>query len=150
MFDITVKVDRALLKMGKLPDSIRNSLKAEMNILVTAVRDKARSNAATFFHVRTGAYQKSIKKSVRSSQTKVTGKVFSKSRIAHMLETGVRPHDIRAKNAKALAFLGGTFAIEVHHPGLQGHSVIGAAFMEMKSQIYDGLGEAVKDGIKAE
>lgn len=150
MFDITVKIDRALLRMGKMPDAVRASLKAEMNILVTALRDKAKANAGTFFQVRTGAYQKSIKKSVRTSQTKITGKVFSKSPVAHLLETGVRPHDIRAKNVKALAFLGGTFAVEVHHPGLQGHSVIGSALMEMKSKIYDGLGEAVKDGIKAE
>lgn len=150
MFDVTVKVDRALLRMGKLPDSIRASLKAEVDALATEVRDKAKSNAGTFFQVRTGAYQNSIKKSVRSSKTGVVGKVFSRNPVAHLLERGVKAHDIRAKNVKALAFLGGKFAIEVHHPGFAGHTVINSAFQDMVGDIRTGLDRAVKDGARVE
>lgn len=148
MFDLTVKIDRALLRMGKMPDSIRNALKAEVDALATKVRDKAKANAGTFFQVRTGKYLKSIKKSVRSNKTSVIGKVFSNDPVAHLLEKGVKPHDIRAKNVKALAFLGGTFAVEVHHPGFRGHTVINSAFQDMVGEIQTGLDQAVKDGAK--
>jgi hypothetical protein len=146
MLDIQVKIDKGIARLHKMPDAVRQSLKKEANILATELRDKSRENASSFFQVRTGRFLKSIKKSVRSSQTSVIGKVFSKSPVAHLLERGVKPHDITPKNAKALAFLGG-FAKTIHHPGFQGKTIINAAFQEMKGQINEGLTKAVRDGV---
>lgn len=149
MYDITVKIDRALLRLGKMPDEVRASLKAEADVLATKLRDKSKDKFSEFFQSRTGAFLKSIKKSVRSNKNGVVGKVFSRSKVAHLLERGTRPHDIRSKNAKALAFLGGKFAEVVHHPGIRGHTIINAAFQDMQDEIRSGLSRAVKDGTAA-
>lgn len=149
MFDLTVKIDRAQARMGKLPDEVRASLKAEANDLAIRLRDRAKQTFSGFFTERTGATLKSIKKSVRSSQKSVTGRVFSASPVMKILERGARPHDIRPRNAKALELIGGRFAEAVHHPGFRGHTIINAAFQEMKGEINDGLRQAVKDGIAA-
>lgn len=147
-FDVAIKIDRAITRLEKLPDDVRAALKEEINGLATTLRARSQANAATFFHVRSGEFQRSIKKSVRSSKTSVVGKVFSRSPVAHLLERGVKPHDIRPKNAKALAFLG-RFAEVIHHPGFQGHTIINAAFQDMKAEITEGIGNAVTDALQA-
>jgi hypothetical protein len=149
MLDIQVKIDKGIARLGKMPDSVRAALKVETNALATELRDKARANAGSFFQVRTGKFLKSIKKSVRTSQKSVIGKVYSKDKVAHLLERGVKPHDIRPKNAKALAFLG-VYAEMIHHPGFRGHTIINAAYQDMKSEINEGLAKAVRDGVAAD
>lgn len=153
MFDLTVKIDRATLRLGKLPDEVRAALKTEANELATRLRDNAKSKFGQFFTARSGGYLKSIKKSVRTSKTSVVGKVYSKSPVAHFLEKGTKPHLITVRNAKALAFIGAGGAqvdvVSVQHPGMQGHTIINSAFAEMKGEIREGLAKAVTDGAKA-
>lgn len=148
MYDVTVNVDRALARLGRMPDAIRASLKSEINTLSVDLRDKSRGLAGALFQVRSGKFVKSIKKSVRSSKTAVLGKVYSSDPVAHLLERGVRPHDIRPKQGtKALAFMG-RFGEVVHHPGFKGHTIINAAYQGMKDDITAGIIQAVKDGVK--
>lgn len=145
-FDIRVKIDRAELRLGKLPDDFRAALRAEIDAKAVAIRDDAKNKAGEFFHVRSGRFVNSIRKSVRSSKTQVVGKVFSKNPVAHLLERGVKPHDIKPKNARALRFFGFklVFSEGVHHPGFRGHTIINAAFNEMKAQLRDGMATAVQ------
>lgn len=149
MLDIQVNIDKGVARLNKMPDAVRAALKAETNTLATELRDKARQNAGSFFQVRTGKFLKSIKKSVRTSTKSVIGKVYSKDPVAHLLERGVKPHDIAPKNAKALAFLG-RYAEMIHHPGFRGHTIINAAYQEMKGEINEGLTKAVRAGVAAD
>jgi hypothetical protein len=153
MLDASVKIDRGLLRLGKLPDEVRAALKTEANELATKLRDNAKSKFGQFFTARSGAYLKSIKKSVRTSKTGVTGKVYSKDPTAHFLEKGTRPHEITIRNAKALAFIGSGGAqvdvASVQHPGMKGHTIINSAFAEMKPEIREGLAKAVSAGTLA-
>jgi hypothetical protein len=150
--DFKVDITPAMLRLGKLPDEVRNALKAELNVLATKVRDKAKENAATMFQVRTGHYLASIRKSVRASKTSVVARVYSNDPKAHLLERGVKPHDIRAVNATELAFLSffglSKFAKMVHHPGMQGHAVISTAFFDVLGEIEVDLTEAVQRAAK--
>lgn len=150
MLDIKVDVDRGIARLGKMPDEVRAALKGEANTLATELRDKAKGYAGSLFQVRSGKFQASIKKSVRSTPTRVTGKVSSNDPVAHLLEVGARPHDIVPKSAHALELAaGGAFATVVHHPGFQGHAIISRAFQEMRGDITDGLMKAVREGLAA-
>src|SRR5262249_19960718 len=119
MFDVKVNIDKGVARLGKLPDQVRDALRNEARELATELQSRAKSNAGEYFHVRTGRYQRSIRKSVRTNAKGVVGKVFSKSPVAHILEKGaVRPaHEIAAKNVRALHFIasggGETFAAHV-------------------------------------
>jgi hypothetical protein len=150
--DFKVDITPAMLRLGKLPNDVRNALKAELNVLAIKVRDKAKENAASLFQVRSGHYLASIKKSVRSTKTSVVARVYSNDPKAHLLEKGVRPHDIRAVNATELAFLSffgaQSFARMVHHPGMQGHAVFGNAFFDVLGEIKVDLTEAVQKATK--
>lgn len=146
--DFRVEITPAMLRLGRLPDDVRKALKAELNTLATKVRDKAKENASTMFQVRSGRYLASIKKSVRSSKTSVVARVYSNDPKAHLLERGVKPHDIRAVNATELAFLSyfgaESFARMVHHPGMEGHAVFSSAFFDTEAEIETDLTAAVK------
>jgi hypothetical protein len=151
--DFRVEITPAMLRLGRLPDDVRNALKAELNVLATKVRDRAKENAASMFQVRTGHYLASIKKSVRSTKTSVVARVYSNDPKAHLLEKGVRPHDIRAVNATELAFLSffgaETFARMVRHPGMIGHAVFSDAFFSTLGEIKTDLTESVQQAARA-
>lgn len=145
--DLQVRLDRALLRLNKLPDAVRAALKVEATALATKLQAKAKDKFSEFFQERSGRYLKSIKKSVRVNKKGVVGKVYSKGDpVAHFLEKGTKPHIIEPKNAAVLFYLGQAFKV-VHHPGMQGHSIINAAFQEMKPEIRDGLASAVQSGL---
>lgn len=146
--DFRVDIDKAMLKLGRIPDDVRDALKAELSDLAGQVRDKAKSNASTMFQVRSGTYVNSIAKSVRAGKTSVIARVYSNDPVAHLLERGVRPHDIRPVNATELAFLSyfgaQSFAKMVHHPGFQGHAVFSDAFFDTIDEIRTGVAAAAK------
>lgn len=151
--DFKVDIDPALKRLGKLPDEFRAAVKAELNVLATKVLGRVKENAQTMFQVRSGRYLKSIRKSVRSSKNSVVARVYSNDPKAHLLERGVKPHDIRAVNATELAFLSyfgaQSFARMVKHPGMEGHAVFSDAFFDTLSEIETGLTAAVKDAARA-
>lgn len=151
--DFGVDIDRATLRLGRLPEDVRDALKAELNVLATKVLDRTKQNAASMFHVRTGRYLASIKKSVRASATSVIARVYSNDPKAHLLERGTKPHDIRAVNATELAFFSffglSEFAKMVHHPGMEGHAVFSDAFFATLGEIQSGVTEAVKGAARS-
>jgi hypothetical protein len=150
MFDITVRIDKGAARLGRLPDDIRAALREEARQQAIALQAAAKANAGSYFQVRTGRYQRSIRRSVRSNAKGVVGKVFSKSPIAHILEEGaVRgAHEELPKNVQALNFvMGGSsvYAARVLNPGsrVTGRAVINNAFQDRKDQIREGLRGAV-------
>lgn len=72
--------------------------------------------------VRTGGLQRSIRRYwTRERGRKLTVAVGSNRKIAELHHEGTRPHIIRARNAKALRYVGRdgnvVFAKSVNHPG---------------------------------
>ena len=148
MLDVKVNVDRSLLRLGKLPGDMRQSLKTETQSLSVELQKKSKDKASSLFRVITGKIVKSIRRTVRATDTSVTGRVYSKHPIFRILERGAKPHDIRPKKAKTLLFFG-VHREGVRHPGFRGRTLINAAFQEMKPAIRDRLEAAVKGVAKS-
>jgi Bacteriophage HK97-gp10, putative tail-component len=148
-FDVKISNDRAFLKLDKVEPATLDELREAALSIKTRLVALAKSAAP----VRTGAYRKSIRGSVRKSTHGVKGKVFSSSRLAHIIEGGavIPAHDIRPSEALALHFGGGAgevFAARVHSPGatLRAQQVIENAFEEMQQDIVAELTAAAKRG----
>jgi len=72
---------------------------------------------------------------------------------AHLLEYGTAPHIIRAKAAGGLLKFGGTYAQEVHHPGIAPQPFMRPAFDSKKDEaigiIKDECKAIILDGFKS-
>lgn len=76
---------------------------------------------------------------------RVTGEIEFTAKYAAMVHDGTRPHVIRPKRAKVLAFtVGGrkVYATKVHHPGYRGNPYLADAL----KQVAAGEGFAVENG----
>ena len=66
------------------------------------------------------------------------------------VESGTRPHTIKAKDGKGL-FFGGRFVEEVHHPGSKGQGIarksIRAAEWEVLADVADKVNEMLNHGV---
>lgn len=162
MSGVDVRIDKGIARLGKLPDDVLAELKTEARARAATLRAAARAKASgDVLKVRTGAYVKSIRTSVRTSKKGVKGRLYSKSPLANILEGGatIPAHVIEPKNANALAFIAGygmygvsqVFAARVMDPGgkISPRSVIFSTFREEKSDIEQGLRDAVKRGTQA-
>lgn len=102
---------------------------------------------------RTGRLRDSIAAAVTIAPAGVAAQVGSDVAYAAIHEFGGQtlPHEIRTRKAQALSFLLGgkqVFARRVQHPGsrLPERSFLRAALAEMKPQILDEIGAAVREG----
>lgn len=95
-----------------------------ISLLEAEILENLRSRSG--LHVRSGALLNSIgasKRVFRGEHGDVLGEIGTQGipyAAAHEFGVITRPHDIRPRNAKALAFMFGgnqTFAKVVHHPG---------------------------------
>lgn len=124
---MTIKLDRA-----KLADAVRSS--PEFRQLT---REIERKTVRAAIHLadekvkrQTGDYAGNFETTITPSHTTATLvrlRLFNTKRHAVFIEEGTRPHIIRPRVARVLAFdVGGrrVFAKVVHHPGTQGHHVI--------------------------
>lgn len=117
---VVVSVDSAaLLALADVGGPIHT------HFVVTLVKVDAKSKlemSGQMVHVRTG--------NLRSSQTpprvlrlggRIVGTLENTASYALAVHDGTKPHDIAARNAKALRFIGSdgqpTFRAVVHHPG---------------------------------
>lgn len=155
MSDFTVVINHSTLdlRLGKLAPSVRDHLRDAAETLKGELVDAARALAP----VKTGHYRDSIKGSVRTTTNRVDGKVYSRSPLAHIIESGARipPHDILPSAAEALHFrLGGgaddVFTRFVHSPGaeLPARHPIEGAFETMQDEIQSRLEEAARSGAR--
>ncbi len=157
VIDVKLSASRVQLRLDRMPDEVRAMLGTTARMLDDALVARAKSLASGgVLKVRTGSYVASIRGSVRVSQRSVSGSATSRDRRAHIFEFGgeTSPHLELPKIKQAMAFMmgaGKVFASMVHHPGshIAEHSVIHAAFDEMKGDIQADLQAAVSRGVAA-
>lgn len=136
------------IKGGKELDAMLKTLpiKMERNIMRSAlragavpIRDEARANVA----VDQGELKKSIKITTSSKRGKVTAKVQTKVRHAHLVEFDTAGHIIKAKGAGPLEF-GGTFAQSVLHPGTKAQPYMRPALDAKADAAIAAVGQQVR------
>lgn len=143
MLKITVNTGNLNEKLDRLPDNVKAALTAEAGaiaaLLLGIVKEKAGGDV---LKVHTGSFLDSIQSKVKVNPKSVVGQVFSKDPRAGVLEWGghLPGHDIAAKDAKALHFLGTSgdvFAAVVKWPGatIKPHSVFHSTYTEEKDDV---------------
>lgn len=74
---------------------------------------------------RSGAYRRGLQRERFTSRGRAGVRVTASAGHSAVLEFGSRPHDIVAKNKKALAWPGAEHPVKrVHHPGTQARHVL--------------------------
>lgn len=158
---ITVSVDDTKVKawLSEMPEKIRGRL----TLTVYSLAEKLRNHVVNdklmgqVLNRRTGRLGQSIQQRVESTDSSVTGIVYSAGDVpyARIQEYGGRTaaHVIEAKNGKALAFMMGdkqVFARRVNHPGsnIPERSYMRSSLADMKAEIIDRMREAVGEGAK--
>jgi HK97 gp10 family phage protein len=152
-YEISIKIDP---KEAMDPAQFRMGLQRAVRRIGLHLEGAAKDNVTPF--TRTGRLRSSITHTVSADALSTT--IGTRTFYARFVEEGTRPHEIRPRNKKALAWpktgktpagLGrgpqGTFkssgtlqfAKVVHHPGFKGHFYMRRALQESK----DDLGRIV-------
>lgn len=119
--------------------------------------------------VATWEHEVKFEKRVTAGST-VNLQVWTDDEIYNMLDKGTKPHDIKPKHAKVLAFPGGkyqaktksrfigsnpggasgatAFVPEVHHPGTKARKWTDELFKRWRSRIYDSVSKAYSQAAK--
>jgi hypothetical protein len=151
-FDVQVDYSKIKVKLDELPPALRARLKTTAQALAAELRDVATIRAKSDIWVRTGAYLRGMRTSVRSSKNSVTGTLKNRAKIAAIIEYGAtRPaHDIMPNVAKALHFMsdaGEVFAAHVHNPGstTKDYRILHGALADMEGTIVSEMTGTVRD-----
>jgi hypothetical protein len=154
--DMQFDASRTVRHFDKMPKEVRTELVGAAKTLDRELVDHARALASgDLVGVKTGKYRRSIRGSVRSTEKAVTGRLYSKSPLAHIIEEGAvrSAYDILPDTAQAMAFLGGgaslVLAKRVHHPGSKeaGRHVLEKALKDKQDDIFTGLNAALNAGL---
>ena len=140
------------IKINGLDDLIKDAeqvgrdmpkkLKQAMVASTTMVQNAAKKKRIGSFKNQTGDLRRSIARRVEGAHR---GIVFTDMKYAPYVEFGTKPHVIRPKTKKMLAFrVGGkmVFARKVNHPGTRAYNYMKDAFNESTpkiTKIYDQL-----------
>lgn len=160
MLNITITGDTALIaRLNRMPDAIQRSLLRKVTALTFQLQALVKSKLTNrVLNVRTGMLRDSIFRRVESTSTGVIGRVASSGNVkyAAIHEFGgvIPAHIVRPKTASVLAFqIGGktVFAKEVHIPAVRmpERSYMRSSLRDMRTQIQEGLTEAVRQGAKS-
>lgn len=123
---------------GRMPQKLKQAMVAS----TTSVQNDAKRIGPRSFKNQTGDLRRSISRRVEGAHR---GVVFTDVKYAPYVEFGTKPHVIRPKNKKMLAFkVGGkmVFARKVNHPGTRAYNYMRDAFEDNKpkiTKIYDNL-----------
>lgn len=160
MIEIKVDANRALARFSPsgIPEQIRRNLRAAIPDLLRDLSGRIDANLSVLksrknLQLKGGPQGQMVENAneiVGIAQMTWTGDPKA-SMVPQVLETGARPHKIRAVNAKALSFFwpkvgSQVFFKEVNHPGFPGIRYMERAFESMQTKIVDRLTQAVKDG----
>ena len=155
--DQTRRAIAALKDKAGLGRVIARAMDRQNELTVGRIQQKL---SGEVLHVRTGLLRKSIGRTqalVLDNEVRSTvgsGAEFGHASViyAAIHEFGgvTKPHEIRAKNAKALAFQGRggmVFRRAVHHPGsrIPARSYIGSTLTEREPDYRESIGGAVAD-----
>lgn len=94
--DRNAAVTKAIKEIDKYSASAKEQIKSAIRLSTADVHSGAKSRV----HVKTGELKKSIDSDI--SRDGLSGYVFSKSPVAHLIEFGVSASYVEPKNAKAL------------------------------------------------
>jgi hypothetical protein len=148
-FDISLKIsERILERLDSLGPDLRAALAEEFTPIAVGMTRAARGAAQAhirYLGTKPGAYLASIQGGVASKESKVVGYVRSGSPLAHLMEGGVGPHRIAAKNARALSWMGASgrvFAKLVNDPGAAAFPALAPAFDDARADIDQAIARA--------
>lgn len=156
---VEVKVDPAALvrfSPAGIPESVRRNLRVAIPPLVRELMSRVDDNLSALksrTNLKTdGTMVENPTKIVGHVGVSWTGKTEA-NMVPQILETGAKPHVIRARNAKALSFFwdvvgGQVFFKQVNHPGFPGIRYMERAFQSMQSEIVDKVTQAVTQGAR--
>lgn len=157
--DLKVEIfgDRDLIeRLSSMPSKVHAALLRKVTALDLKLEAKVKQKlSGEVLNVRTGALRRSIFGKVEDEPTRVVGKVASSGDVKyaaiHEFGGKTAAHEIVAKNGQALAFMMGgkqVFFKKVNHPGstMPERSFLRSSLSDMKSEILEGLRQAVKEG----
>ena len=143
-----------MARLEQVAPDAREALKDALRDLETAIAADARDRASAHIHYlgakAPGSYVESIHGGVSEKDRSIVGYVRSSHPLAHLMELGVKPHDILPSAAKVLHFEGSAgevFAKYVHDPGMQPYPAMIPAFEAARGDIEATLEAAVKDKV---
>lgn len=151
---VAVQVDgKVEAKYSRLPESVRASLRAAIPDLTRQLAGivRAKLSPGVLFKT-TNRLLPAIRATMIENTSEIYGKVYVDDSfpevVAHTLESGSRPHIIKAKNAPSLYFFWpkvGHFVSfkQVNHPGFEGRSYMHSSAEEFKPVITARLREAI-------
>lgn len=157
---VSVDADKALARFSPsgIPEQVRRNLRQAIPPLMRELSSRIDTNLAalrsrTHLQLKGGPQGEMIENAqqiVGHAEMTWTGDPKA-SMVPQVLETGARPHVIRAVNAKALSFFwpavgAQVFFKQVNHPGFPGIHYMERAFESMRRGIVDRLTQAVKSG----
>ncbi len=150
MSDVTVT---GLSELQALLDTL--PVKIEANIMRGALRAGAKpmmQEAKDRVSVASGKLRDGLKITTRKSKGQVIAKIVATGAhrsIAHLVEFGTRPHQIKAKDGGAIAFGGGMFS-HIDHPGARPRPFMRPAFDAKAEDAVIAAGEYVKKRLTKE
>lgn len=158
MIEIKIDATNALARFSPsgIPEQVRKNLRAAIPPLMRELTAHIDDNLSalksrTHLQLRGGPQGQMVENAqgiTGRAEMTWTGDPKA-SMVPQVLETGARPHVIRAVNAKALAFVWNgvqVFFRQINHPGYPGIHYMERAFQSMQTEIVDKLTRAVRDG----
>jgi hypothetical protein len=145
--DISPSLQRLLRNNSQIaPRATQLGLRAVTKEGSKQVKAQIRSDGL----VQSGKYVKSV----RSSTTKTKSLIYTRSRIANILENGATPHRIEPRNGKFLRFkYNGKMILSkgVDHPGLKAYNPFDVVWSRMQGsgQVNSLFSDGVQKAIEA-
>lgn len=117
---------------------------------LAAIAKEGAKNAKTLMRAEGFKESGKLIKSINAKTTNNKSSYGAKSRIAHIIEDGSHPHEIKPKNKKVMWFES-VFAHKVHHPGTPAFEPFKRTeqMMESSGQVKSLFDDAVRQAIQA-
>ena len=135
----TKGVQEVIANLKKYDDDTQQRIGVVVN---TSLKNIAKGARSRLPQSKTGNLRKGLKK--KYSKKAIGGTVTSNAPHSHLIEFGVKPHIIRAKNKKELSSDGEIFGKEVMHPGSKPRPFMQPAYYQERSNYIENLKKAVK------
>lgn len=158
---VTVTDNSAIARFSPagIPEAVRNNLRRTIPGLTRKLAANVDSRLDSELKSRTNLKIQPPQGEMIEGPRQVVGRVRvvwtgnqAASMVPQVLETGARAHPIEAKNAGALAFFWPAvgrqvFFKRVWHPGFPGIHYMQRSFQEMEDEIFEGISNAVHQGV---
>ncbi len=142
MLHCSLDLSEYRILVGRTLDVIEKSL--DQAVEHAAVEGAEEARRVGQYQDRTGRLRGAIVAHfVRSSGRSVTWEILSPTNYSMFVENPTRPHEIRARNARSLAFRGRdgrmVFRQSVQHPGTRGYPFMGPGMQQAERTLWREL-----------